>query len=97
MKAVALLRERYDELSPIQVIDTGKPWQEAPVDDVVTGSDSITFFTGLAAAIEGNQQDQGDDFYYTRREPSGVCAGIGTRNYPLDRLLQSPPWPAATQ
>jgi betaine-aldehyde dehydrogenase len=83
LKAVALLRERNDELAAIEVLDTGKPWQEASVVDVVTGADSIEFFAGLAPAIEGNQQDLGGDFYYTRREPLGVCAGIGAWNYPL--------------
>lgn len=83
MKAVALLRERNDELARIEVKDTGKPWQEASVVDVVTGADSIEFFAGIAASIEGNQQDLGSDFYYTRREPLGVCAGIGAWNYPL--------------
>ncbi|EAR08834.1 betaine-aldehyde dehydrogenase [Reinekea blandensis] len=83
LKAVALLRERNDELAEIEVLDTGKPWQEASVVDVVTGADSIEFFAGLAPMIEGNQQDLGGDFYYTRREPLGVCAGIGAWNYPL--------------
>ncbi|MBT14187.1 MAG: betaine-aldehyde dehydrogenase [Oceanospirillaceae bacterium] len=83
LKAVALLRERNDELAKIEVLDTGKPWQEASVVDVVTGADSIEFFAGLAPSIEGNQQDLGGDFYYTRREPLGVCAGIGAWNYPL--------------
>ncbi|CAM3819552.1 betaine-aldehyde dehydrogenase [Parendozoicomonas haliclonae] len=82
-KAVALLRERNDELAAIEVSDTGKPWQEASVVDVVTGADSIEFFAGLAPSIEGNQQDLGGDFYYTRREPLGICAGIGAWNYPL--------------
>ncbi|MDK2776262.1 MAG: betaine-aldehyde dehydrogenase [Pseudomonadota bacterium] len=83
LKAVALLRERNDELAATEVLDTGKPWQEASVVDVVTGADSIEFFAGLAPAIEGNQQDLGGDFYYTRREPLGICAGIGAWNYPL--------------
>ncbi|OXS15500.1 betaine-aldehyde dehydrogenase [Zobellella denitrificans] len=82
-RAVALLRERNDELARIEVLDTGKPWQEASVVDVVTGADSIEFFAGLAPAIEGNQQHLGGDFYYTRREPLGICAGIGAWNYPL--------------
>ena len=82
-RAVALLRERNDELARIEVEDTGKPWQEASVVDVVTGADSIEFFAGLAPALEGNQQDLGGDFYYTRREPLGICAGIGAWNYPL--------------
>ncbi len=82
-RAVALLHERNDELAKIEVLDTGKPWQEASVVDVITGADSIEFFAGLAPAIEGNQQDLGGDFYYTRREPLGICAGIGAWNYPL--------------
>lgn len=83
LDAVALLRERNDELAAIEVQDTGKPWQEASEVDVVTGADSIEFFAGIAPSIEGNQQDLGDDFYYTRREPLGICAGIGAWNYPL--------------
>ena len=83
LKAVALLREHNDDLAKGEVLDTGKPWQEASVVDVVTGADSIEFFAGLAPSIEGNQQQVGDDFYYTRREPLGICAGIGAWNYPL--------------
>lgn len=83
LNAVSLLRERNDELAAIEVQDTGKPWQEASVVDVVTGADSIEFFAGLAPSIEGNQQSLGEDFYYTRREPLGICAGIGAWNYPL--------------
>ena len=83
LKAVSLLRERNDELAKIEVLDTGKPWQEASVVDVLSGADSIEFFAGLAPGIEGNQQAVDGDFYYTRREALGVCAGIGAWNYPL--------------
>ncbi|WDE00678.1 betaine-aldehyde dehydrogenase [Thalassomonas actiniarum] len=83
LKAVALLRERNDELAAIEVRDTGKPWQEASVVDVLSGADSIEFFAGLVPGLEGNQQQVGDDFYYTRKEPLGICAGIGAWNYPL--------------
>lgn len=83
LRAVALLRARNDELATVEIRDTGKAWQEAVAVDVVTGADSIEFFAGLAASIEGNQQDLGGDFYYTRREPLGICAGIGAWNYPL--------------
>ncbi|MFT4818662.1 MAG: betaine-aldehyde dehydrogenase, partial [Marinobacter psychrophilus] len=83
LKAVALLRERNDELAAIEVWDTGKPLQEAQAVDIATGADSLEFFAGLAPSIEGNQQDLGGDFYYTRREPLGICAGIGAWNYPL--------------
>jgi betaine-aldehyde dehydrogenase len=80
---VALLREKNDQLAAIEVADTGKPWQEASVVDIHSGADAIEFFAGLAPAIEGNQQQVGEDFYYTRPEPLGVCAGIGAWNYPL--------------
>ena len=83
LRAVSLLRDRNDELAEIEVLDTGKPIQEAAVVDVVTGADAIEFFAGIAPSIEGNQQDLGGDFYYSRREPLGVCAGIGAWNYPL--------------
>jgi len=83
LKAVALLRERNDELAEIEVLDTGKPWQEASVVDVESGADSIEFFAGLAPGIEGNQQQVDGDFYYTRREALGICAGIGAWNYPI--------------
>ena len=82
-KVVALLRERNDELARIEVLDTGKPWQEAVAVDVVGGADSIEFFAGLAPSISGEYQDLGGDFYYTRREPLGICAGIGAWNYPI--------------
>jgi betaine-aldehyde dehydrogenase len=83
LKAVSLLRERNDELAEIEVLDTGKPWQEASVVDVASGADSIEFFAGLAPGIEGNQQAVDGDFYYTRREALGICAGIGAWNYPI--------------
>ncbi|WP_404364394.1 betaine-aldehyde dehydrogenase [Marinobacter sp.] len=82
-RAVAMLRDRNDELAAIEVADTGKPFQEASTVDVFTGADALEFFAGEAGGIEGNSQSLGEDFYYTRREPLGVCAGIGAWNYPL--------------
>ncbi|MDN3651610.1 betaine-aldehyde dehydrogenase [Thalassotalea ponticola] len=83
LKAVALLRERNDELARIEVQDTGKPIQEADCVDIETGADVIEYFAGLAPAQLGSQQAVGEDFFYTRREPLGICAGIGAWNYPL--------------
>jgi betaine-aldehyde dehydrogenase len=83
LKAVTLLRERNDELAKIEVLDTGKPWQEAQCVDVKTGADVIEYFAGLAPAQTGQQQLVDEDFYYTRKEPLGICAGIGAWNYPL--------------
>ncbi|MCG7586606.1 aldehyde dehydrogenase family protein, partial [Photobacterium sp. OFAV2-7] len=84
MRAVAILRERNDELAALEVKDTGKPIQEAIEVDITTGADVIEYYAGLASAIQGQQQDLGHgQFFYTRREPLGVCAGIGAWNYPI--------------
>ncbi|WP_114417391.1 betaine-aldehyde dehydrogenase [Marinospirillum perlucidum] len=82
-KAADLLRERNDELAAVEVIDTGKPLQEAEAVDIVTGADAVEYFANAAPSIEGMQQDLGEDFFYTRREPLGICAGIGAWNYPI--------------
>ncbi|MEJ2763374.1 betaine-aldehyde dehydrogenase [Photobacterium sp. MCCC 1A19761] len=84
MRAVTILRERNDELAALEVKDTGKPLQEAIAVDIATGADVIEYYAGLAATIHGQQQDLGhNQFFYTRREPLGVCAGIGAWNYPI--------------
>ena len=84
LKAVAILRERNDELARLEVIDAGKPLQEAIEVDIVTGADVIEYFAGLVPAMQGEQQTLGgSQFFYTRREPLGVCAGIGAWNYPI--------------
>ena len=81
--AVALLRQRNDELAHLEVLDTGKPIQEASVVDVLSGADCIEYYAGLAASLHGEHFDLGTSFAYTRREPLGVCAGIGAWNYPI--------------
>ncbi len=83
MDAVRLLRERNRELAELEVQDTGKPIQEAEVVDVASGADCIEYFAGLASKLEGSCVDLGSAFFYTRREPLGVCAGIGAWNYPI--------------
>ncbi|WP_102505565.1 betaine-aldehyde dehydrogenase [Salinivibrio kushneri] len=84
LKAVALLRERNDELAKLEVLDTGKPIQEAVEVDVVTGADAIEYFANLVPSMQGEQQPLSENqFFYTRREPLGVCAGIGAWNYPI--------------
>ncbi|OOV85951.1 betaine-aldehyde dehydrogenase [Oceanospirillum linum] len=83
-KAVALLRERNDELAMLEVLDTGKPIQEADCVDIVTGADVIEYYAGLADKIQGDYQQLNEqNFFYTRREPLGICAGIGAWNYPI--------------
>jgi betaine-aldehyde dehydrogenase len=82
-QAARLLRARNDELAALEVQDTGKPWQEARSVDVQSGADCIEYFAGAAATLAGAQYPLKNAFAYTRREPLGVCLGIGAWNYPL--------------
>ena len=84
LKAVALLRERNDELAALEVMDSGKPLQEANCIDIHSGADVIEYYAGIAPALQGTQQDlDASAFYISKREPLGVCAGIGAWNYPI--------------
>ena len=83
MRAAAILRERNDELAHLEVLDTGKPIAEASSEDVISGAECIEFFAGAAATIHGEYHELGGAFAYTRREPIGVCVGIGAWNYPI--------------
>lgn len=82
-RAARLLRERNDEIARLEVLDTGKPIREAASVDVQTGADAIEYFAGLAASLHGQHFQLDRAFAYTRREPLGVCAGIGAWNYPV--------------
>jgi len=84
LKAVSILRERNDELAALEVADSGKPLQEANCVDIHSGADVIEYYAGLAPALQGTQQDlDSNTFYMSKREPLGVCAGIGAWNYPI--------------
>jgi betaine-aldehyde dehydrogenase len=82
-KAARILRDRNRELAEIEVRDTGKPIQEAEAVDVVSGADCVEYFAGVAGSLRGEQIALNNAFVYTRREPIGVCVGIGSWNYPI--------------
>jgi len=83
-EAARILRSRNDELARLEVIDTGKPISEASTVDVQSGADALEYYAGMASKLHGEHYDLPPSaFAYTRREPLGVCAGIGAWNYPL--------------
>ncbi len=82
-RAAAILRDRNAELAHLEVLDTGKPISEAIAVDVLSGADCLEYFGGMAATLHGEHFDLGGSFAYTRREPLGVCVGIGAWNYPI--------------
>ncbi len=87
-RAVDILRERNDDLARLETLDTGKAVSETTTVDIVTGADVLEYYAGLATAIEGSQLPlRESSFFYTRREPLGVVAGIGAWNYPVQIAL----------
>ncbi|MFT0533349.1 betaine-aldehyde dehydrogenase [Castellaniella hirudinis] len=88
LRAVALLRARNDALARLETLETGKPLSETASVDIHTGADVLEYFAGLAPALEGAHIPLRETaFAYTRREPLGVCAGIGAWNYPIQIAL----------
>ncbi|WKV50499.1 betaine-aldehyde dehydrogenase [Dickeya fangzhongdai] len=87
-RAVAILRERNDELALMETHDTGKPLTETRTVDIATGADVLEYYAGLAPSLEGQQIPLREmSFVYTRREPLGVVAAIGAWNYPIQIAL----------
>jgi betaine-aldehyde dehydrogenase len=82
-RAADILRSRNEELAALEVQDCGKPIQEALAVDVMSGADCIEYFAGAAATLTGQQYPLKNAFAYTRKEPLGVCVGIGAWNYPI--------------
>ena len=82
-RAADIIRERNAELSELETLDTAKAIQETLVADAASGADALEYFGGIAPTIGGETVELGGDFSYTRREPLGVCVGIGAWNYPI--------------
>ena len=71
--AAQLIRRRVEEIAELETRDCGKPLRESK-GDVEASADCIEYI---------HQLDGGGSFAYTRREPLGLCAGIGPWNYPF--------------
>src|SRR6476646_786026 len=91
VKAAHILRSRLEEIALLETQDVGKPISESLSVDVSSAADALEYFGGMAAGIHGEFFDLKNAFGYTRREPLGICAGIGAWNYPL----QIAAWKAA--
>ncbi|MEM7180489.1 MAG: betaine-aldehyde dehydrogenase [Spirochaetota bacterium] len=83
IKASQILRKRTKELAALEVMDSGKPLAEALEVDITTAADALEYYGGLATTLRGEFYDLGSSHVYTRREPLGVCVGIGAWNYPI--------------
>lgn len=83
LRAAAMIRDANRDLSELETLDTGKPISETLVADAASGADALEHFGGMAATLTGEAIPLGADFAYTRREPLGVCVGLGAWNYPI--------------
>lgn len=81
-RAADMIRERNHDLSVLETYDTGKPMSETLYVDATSGADALEYFGGLAGSLTGEHIQLGEDWVYTRREPLGLCVGIGAWNYP---------------
>jgi len=55
LRAVALLRERNDDLAELESLNTGKPLSETRSVDIVTGADVLEYYAGVMHGLEGSR------------------------------------------
>ncbi len=79
-----LIEKNVDELARLEVLDTGKPINDAKAYDIPGSAKTLRYFAGWADKIQGQTIPiDGDFFTHTRKEPVGVCGLIIPWNYPL--------------
>ena len=85
-RAASILRARNDEIAKIETRDTGKPFSETSTVDVTTGADVLEYYANLVGGggLHGETVQLRENVWlYTKKEPLGVCCGIGAWNYPI--------------
>uniref|UniRef100_A0AAY4D9W4 Aldehyde dehydrogenase domain-containing protein n=1 Tax=Denticeps clupeoides TaxID=299321 RepID=A0AAY4D9W4_9TELE len=83
LEAARIMRERLVDIAKVEVVNNGKTLTEAK-GNIHMAVQGIEYFAGIAPTLAGQHiQMPGGCFAYTRREPLGVCVGIGAWNFPL--------------
>ncbi|MGX5802676.1 betaine-aldehyde dehydrogenase [Bradyrhizobium sp. Arg314] len=82
-RAEELVRARNDEIARVETIDTGRGISETRYVDAISVAEALEFYAGVIPGYNGEAIPLGGAFAYTRREPLGVCVGIGAWNYPF--------------
>ena len=80
-KGADLMPEHNHELSLLETLDTGKPYQETIIADALSSAKAFEFYGGLAASLGGDCVPSGESFFYSNQVAPGVCVGIGAWNY----------------
>jgi len=87
-RAASILVARNQELAELETLDTGKSISETSTVDILTGVEVLEYYAGLLPSLGGEHLDfPGEGFAMMKREPIGVCLGIGAWNYPIQIAL----------
>nr|XP_045612599.1 4-trimethylaminobutyraldehyde dehydrogenase-like isoform X1 [Procambarus clarkii] len=87
IKAGHIIRENLEDISKLEVRDTGKPIWEARV-DIASCAEALEYYGGLAPAIIGQHVPlHGGSFAMVQRQPLGVIGGIGAWNFPMQTCV----------
>jgi betaine-aldehyde dehydrogenase len=82
-KIAQALRENFDDILRIEVVDTGNTISKMRI-DVATAGDTLDFYAGLATEIKGETiPASGKNLHFTIREPYGVVGRIIPFNHPI--------------
>ena len=86
----SILRHHATDLCEMEALDTGIPLAQIEINHIASAIATLEYYAsliqpGLPGRILDTPHAGGhpDSFAYTRREPLGVCLGIGAWNYPL--------------
>jgi betaine-aldehyde dehydrogenase len=94
-RAAALLKiadaidARAEEITAVEVRDTGKPIGLTASEELPPSSDHFRFFAGAARVLEGRSAGEylRDHTSWVRREPVGVVGQVTPWNYPLMMMV----------
>jgi betaine-aldehyde dehydrogenase len=89
LKLADLLEEHADELTRLEVEETGKPVATMRDGELPFGADNLRFFAGAARSLEGTGAGVLSEGYTSMliRRPVGVIGAIAPWNFPLIMAL----------
>lgn len=87
LRAGQIIRENLEDISRLEVRDTGKPIWEARL-DITSCADALEYYGGLAPCIVGQHVPlPGGSFAMVQKEPLGVIGGVGAWNFPMQTCI----------
>lgn len=87
LEACRIIRDNLEDISRLEVQDTGKPIWEARL-DIASCADALEYYGGMAPVIVGQHVPlAGGSFAMVQRQPLGVVGGIGAWNFPMQTCV----------